>query len=53
MGLVTRKKGRYYFGNGEEKKLSQIFREFYISKMHETFKNIEEAFNKLESNYGL
>ena len=53
MGIVTRKKGGYYFGNGEEKKLSQIFREFYISKIHETFKNIEEAFNKLESNYGL
>ncbi len=50
-GILSRKKGRYYLGNGEGKNLREIFREFYIKKAESAFSNMGTALDKLESNY--
>ena len=42
-GIITRKKGRYYLGEGDEKSLSQIIREIYMKKTNATFSRIETA----------
>ncbi len=51
IGVLARKKGRYYLGNGETRSLKEIFRGFYIRKADETFMNIATALDKLESGY--
>lgn len=50
-GFLSRKKGRYYLGDGEEQKLSDIFRKIYSSKAESAFSRIDEALNKLEGSY--
>jgi len=50
MGILTRKKGKYYFGDGDGKSMSEVFREFYKGKTDDTFSNIEKALKKLENN---
>lgn len=50
-GILTRKKGRYYFGDGNGKSLREILREFYIRKTDNAFLNITKALEKLESGY--
>lgn len=49
MGILTRNKGKYYFGDGDGKSMSDVFREFYKSKTDGTFSNIEKALKKLEN----
>lgn len=49
MGILTRKKGKYYFGDGDGKSVSDVFKEFYRNKTDSTFNNIEKALKKLES----
>ncbi|MFH2106459.1 MAG: hypothetical protein ABII22_04310 [Candidatus Micrarchaeota archaeon] len=49
-GLISRKKGQYYFDD-EGKTLSETFKVFYQKKFNESFKNIDEALKKLETNY--
>ncbi len=49
MGVLTRKKGKYYFGDGDGKSVSDVFKEFYRNKTDSTFSNIEKALKKLES----
>ena len=51
IGILTRKKGRYYLGDGEKRSLSQIFREFYMKKADSAFSNIDTALEKLENGY--
>jgi DNA-binding transcriptional ArsR family regulator len=51
LGVLTRRKGRYYLGNGETRSLKEIFRGFYIKKADDTFSNITAALDKLESGY--
>ena len=53
LGLLSRKKGRYSFGDGSGKKLNEIIKEFYSSKLSNTLVNIEEAIVKLEESYKL
>ncbi|MBI5046382.1 hypothetical protein HZC07_01480 [Candidatus Micrarchaeota archaeon] len=48
-GILARKKGRYYIGDGEGKKLNEIFREYYIKKIDRSFENIGNAFEKLQT----
>lgn len=50
-GLISRKKGRYSFGDGNGKRLSELFRQFYVMKANQAFENIEAALEKLESSY--
>ncbi|MFH1394082.1 MAG: hypothetical protein ABII71_04965 [Candidatus Micrarchaeota archaeon] len=50
-GIISRKKGRYFFGDGEGKRLSELFKHFYMMKTNQAFENIETALNKLESKY--
>jgi DNA-binding PadR family transcriptional regulator len=50
-GLLGRKKGRYYLGNGEGRSLKAIFRRFYMSKADDAFTNIDRALEKLENGY--
>ncbi len=50
-GLIDRKNGKYFFGGGEDNQLSLIIRKIYQEKFERTFKNVEEAFNAVES-YG-
>lgn len=50
-GLLTRRKGRYCFGDDENKSLSEIFRGFYVKKTDMTFTNITKALEKLEGSY--
>lgn len=50
MGILSRKKGKYYFGDGDGKSISDVFREFYKNKTDDTFSNIDKALKKLENN---
>lgn len=50
-GILGRKKGRYYLGNGEGRSLKAIFRQFYMSKADDAFANIDRALEKLENGY--
>jgi hypothetical protein len=51
IGILTRKKGRYYLGDGEKRNLREIFREFYMKKAGMAFSNIDIALEKLENGY--
>jgi len=51
MGMITRKKGEYCFGDGNGENLSEIFRDFYRSRTDSTFSNIEKALKRLENSY--
>ena len=50
-GVLTRKKGRYHLGEGEEKSLKEVFRSIYRKKTDIAFSKIEIALEKLESGY--
>jgi hypothetical protein len=50
-GVLSRKKGRYYLGDGEGRSLKGIFREFYMRKADGAFTNIDRALEKLEHGY--
>ena len=50
-GILTRKKGQYSFGDGEWKKLPDIFRELCTKRMEAAFKKADEAFLSLESGH--
>ena len=50
-GLISRKKGVYYFGDVPGKKLNEIIREYYASKMSKVLNNMDEAANRLEESY--
>lgn len=50
-GLLTRKKGRYYLGDGEKRSLKGIFRGYYMKKADGAFSNIDRALEKLEHGY--
>ena len=52
-GLISRKKGSYFFGDGSGKKLSELIRELYLSKANQCFGNIGEALDKIEGSYNL
>ncbi|MFN7990799.1 MAG: hypothetical protein U0R44_01435 [Candidatus Micrarchaeia archaeon] len=51
VGILSRKKGRYYFGDGESRNLKEIFRGFYMKKADAAFENIGSALEKLENGY--
>jgi hypothetical protein len=51
LGVLTRRKGRYYIGDGEAKSLKETFRGFYTKKADDAFSNIATALDKLESGY--
>lgn len=48
-GLIDRRDGKYFFGGGEEGRLSQIIRKTYQEKFDRSFKSVEEALNAVES----
>ena len=48
-GILSRKKGMYCIGEGNGKRLREIFREFYIKKLDSGFSNIERVLEKLET----
>ena len=50
-GILSRKKGRYYLGEGESRNLGEIFRKIYMKRADIAFSNIETALEKLESGY--
>ncbi len=50
-GILTRKKGRYYLGEGEGKNLRETFRSIFSRKTDDAFMNIGRALDKLESGY--
>lgn len=50
-GILARKKGRYYLGDGEKRSLSEIFRGIYMKKADGAFSNIALALEKLENGY--
>jgi len=50
-GVISRKKGRYYLGDGEEKELSEVLRDIYTKKTDIAFSNIDTALKKLEGGY--
>lgn len=47
-GFIERKNGKYFFGEGEEIKLSQIIKKLYQEKFDKSFKNIDEALDTLD-----
>jgi len=49
--VISRKKGRYFLGDGNDKSLSGIFKKLYMKKADSAFSNIEAALEKLESGY--
>lgn len=48
-GLIDRKDGKYFFGEGEGAKLSATIRKIYQEKFDKSFRNIDEALNSIES----
>lgn len=50
-GLLSRKKGVYFFGDGSGKKLNDLLRDFCNSKMINIFRNLDEAVTRLEDTY--
>jgi len=52
-GLISRKKGRYYFSEEEGRNLPELFRELYLRKADGAFSNISLALKKLEDSYNL
>jgi repressor of nif and glnA expression len=52
-GILSRKKGAYFFGDGSNRKLSEIMREHYFSKANHCFVNISEALDRLEGSYNI
>ena len=50
-GVISRKKGRYHLGDGESRRLGEIFRRLYMKKADVAFTNIETALERLESGY--
>jgi len=51
MGILVRKKGRYYLGDGETRNLREIFKQFYARKAESAFDGIGTALEKLENGY--
>jgi hypothetical protein len=51
VGILSRKKGRYYLGDGEKRNLGEIFRDFYMKRTDGAFVNISMALEKLENSY--
>jgi len=50
-GILIRKKGRYYLGDGESEGLREIFRRCYLRRADQAFENISFALDKLEGSY--
>ncbi|MBD3210384.1 hypothetical protein GF318_03310 [Candidatus Micrarchaeota archaeon] len=50
-GIISRKKGRYVLGDGEESSLKEIFRKTYLRKTENAFSRIGKALDKLENGY--
>lgn len=50
-GIVMRRKGRYLLGDGDGKRLSEVFKQVYLMKTGQAFGNIESALRKLETNH--
>jgi len=50
-GVLVRKKGRYYLGDGESRNLREIFRQLFMKKADLAFSNIDRALEKLENGY--
>ncbi|MBU0591393.1 hypothetical protein KKF81_00010 [Candidatus Micrarchaeota archaeon] len=50
-GILSRKKGIYSIGDGEEKSLKEIFRDIYAKKADAAFLNMDKALEKLENSY--
>ncbi len=48
-GLIGRRDGKYFFGEGEEGRLSAIVRRIYQQKFDKSFSAVEEALNAVES----
>lgn len=51
IGLISRKKGRYWFGDTPGMRLNDILRDFYASKMSDIYRNLDEAAKRLEESY--
>ena len=49
IGLINRKKGRYYLSDENNKKLKDLFRDFYLKKIDAAFSNITVVLEKLEN----
>lgn len=46
-GILNRKKGIYFFGDGDERNLSVIFRSIYEARVNSAFSDIEKAFSRI------
>ncbi|MEM2909353.1 MAG: hypothetical protein QXT05_02930 [Candidatus Bilamarchaeaceae archaeon] len=47
MGILTRRKGEYSFGDGDEKNLALLFRRIYESKINAMSHSLERALSRL------
>jgi len=52
-GLISRKKGRYYFSEEEGRGLPDLFKDLYLRRADGAFNNIGLALKKLEDSYNL
>ena len=50
-GVLVRKRGRYYLGDGDTDDLKEIFRRCYLRRADKAFENISSALDKLEGSY--
>ncbi len=50
-GILVRKKGRYYLWGEDWRPLKDVFKDLYLQKSEDIFKNIQQALRKLESSY--
>ena len=47
-GILGRKKGEYYFGEGEERPIKEILKQVYLTRVNNAFENIEKVLDRLE-----
>ncbi len=48
MGVIGRRKGEYFFGDGNTTDLASVFKKIYEQRSAEVFKNIERALSRIE-----
>ncbi len=47
-GVLGRKKGEYYFGDGSERPIKEILKEVYLTKVNSAFENIDKVLERLD-----
>jgi hypothetical protein len=47
-GIIGRKKGEYFLGDGQEKPIKEILKQVYLTRVNSAFENIDKVLERLE-----